>query len=424
MARYLFATVPFTGHVAPGLPIVRELVRRGHEVRWYTTARFEGQVRKAGADWVPFKRAVELDEARLSEQFPERAKLKGIQQLRFDMSRIFTDQLPLQLEDLTEELTARPADVIVGDSACGVCSLVSTRFSLPWAVFGISVLMVSSADTAPFGLGLMPSASGFGRARNKALYGLVNKVLFKEPFAHSDSVIQGLGFEKPKYPMLDFTRGADLYLQGCGPSFEYPRTDLPGNVRFIGSFLPARDPAWTPPDWWRRLDEGRPVIVVTQGTIANDFDELLRPAIRGLAGEEALVVATTGSRPASELGMTLPPNTVAESFVPYAELFPKASVLITNGGYGSIQIALAHGLPVIVFGGSEDKPEIANRVAWSGAGLGFKTKVAKEGQIREAVRRVLADPSFGKRAQELRAELAGLDASKLSGELLTNLAGG
>ena len=39
--RYLFAPIPVTGHVNPGLPIARELVRRGHDVRWYSTPRFK-----------------------------------------------------------------------------------------------------------------------------------------------------------------------------------------------------------------------------------------------------------------------------------------------------------------------------------------------------------------------------------------------
>lgn len=37
MSRFLFAPMPFTGHVNPGLPIARELVARGHDVRWYST---------------------------------------------------------------------------------------------------------------------------------------------------------------------------------------------------------------------------------------------------------------------------------------------------------------------------------------------------------------------------------------------------
>ena len=36
--------------------------------------------------------------------------------------------------------------------------------------------------------------------------------------------------------------------------------------------------------------------------------------------------------------------------------------MLTNGGYGGVQYALAHGVPLVVAGDTEDKPEVAARV--------------------------------------------------------------
>jgi UDP:flavonoid glycosyltransferase YjiC (YdhE family) len=49
MTRILVTTVPITGHVRPALPVVRELVRSGHEVVWYTGAKFASLVTDVGA---------------------------------------------------------------------------------------------------------------------------------------------------------------------------------------------------------------------------------------------------------------------------------------------------------------------------------------------------------------------------------------
>jgi UDP:flavonoid glycosyltransferase YjiC (YdhE family) len=49
MSRFLFATMPATGHVAPKLPIARELAARGHDVHWYTGAVYRSQVEAVGA---------------------------------------------------------------------------------------------------------------------------------------------------------------------------------------------------------------------------------------------------------------------------------------------------------------------------------------------------------------------------------------
>jgi MGT family glycosyltransferase len=424
MSRFLFAPVAATGHVNPGLPIAAELVRRGHEVRWYTTSKFEQKVRSVGAQFVPYARAYALEEGRINEQFPERVKLKGIAQFKYDMKHVFIDQMPGLFEDLSEELQWQPADVLVGDTATSVCALIARKYSLAWATYGISVLLQSSRDTAPFGLGLFPNATSLGRLRNAGLYWLVNNVIFKDPFDYYDAMVERLIKTRPQFPMLDFANGSHLFLQGCSPSFEYPRSDMPKNVRFIGAFVPAADPDWTPPDWWERLDSGRPVIIVTQGTIATEYEELILPAIRALANAEWQVVVTTGSRPPSALGLdSLPDNVIVEQFVPYAHLMPRASLLLTNGGYGSVQMALAHGTPIVVFGGSEEKPEVARRVSWSGVGLGFKSKRPSEAQIRTAVRKVLSTPSYRSRAQQLREELLQFDDAKLCGDLLESLIG-
>ena len=70
----------------------------------------------------------------------------------------------------------------------------------------------------------------------------------------------------------------------------------------------------------------------------------------------------------SELGFPLPPNTYVAEYLPHDVLLPKVDVMVTNGGYGAVQRALSTGVPLVVAGDTEDKPEVAARVAWSGAG--------------------------------------------------------
>ena len=49
MARILIGTVPVVGHINPFLPLVRALVAHGHEVRWYTGAKYRPRVEATGA---------------------------------------------------------------------------------------------------------------------------------------------------------------------------------------------------------------------------------------------------------------------------------------------------------------------------------------------------------------------------------------
>jgi MGT family glycosyltransferase len=423
MSRFLFAPVPFSGHVNPGIPIARELVARGHDVRWYTTPRFQRAIENIGARYTPFYYAMPLDEERLEDMFLDRPKSGGIAQLRWDIRNIFVEFMPGALRDLCVELEREPADVIVGDSAAAAPEAVHARYDIAWAVYGISVLTMSSRDTAPFGLALPPSRTSWGRLRNRVLNKVVDRVIFGAANQHNAKLRRRLNLPPLGKSIMDFARDANLYLQGSVPSFEYPRTDMPANVEFIGAPVPQAPEGWTPPAWWKELDHHR-VVLVTQGTINNDYDQLIRPAIRALADEGVLVVVTTGSKPPQALGIDpLPPNVIVEQYIPYSELMPKVDLLVTNGGYGSIQIALSHGVPVVAIGKTEEKPEIANRVEWSGVGVGVKALIPTETQIREAVRRVLNDMTYRARANAIGYEMSGLDAGSRGADLLEQLAG-
>lgn len=420
MARYLFAPMPITGHVNPGLPIARELVSRGHDVRWYSTPRFKRAIENIGARYVPVRHALHIDEEHMD--WPGRPA-SGIAQLRYDIKNVFVEFLRGAMVDLDIELTREPADVVVGDNAAAVVEAVHQRFGIPWAVYGMSVMTMSSRDVAPFGLALQPSSTPLGRLRNRFLNWFVNGVVFREANRYSAQLRRELNLPPLGRPIFDFAKTADLYLQSGVPSFDYPRTDMPDNVHYIGAPIPDLPLGWTPPKWWGELDRQR-VVLVTQGTINNDFDQLIRPAIRALAEENVLVIVTTGSRPAEDVMLDpLPSNVRVERFVPYKALMPYVDLLVTNGGYGSIQIALAHGVPVIAIGKTEDKAEIANRVQWSGVGVGVKTLVPTEAQIRQAVTRVLTTPTYAARAEAIRYEMAGLDAAQSGAGLLEELAG-
>ncbi|HEX6178412.1 MAG TPA: nucleotide disphospho-sugar-binding domain-containing protein [Thermoanaerobaculia bacterium] len=423
MSRYVFAVFPVTGHVNPGLPIAAELVTRGHDVRWYSTPRFQRSIEGIGARFVPFRDAIAIDEERADEMFPARPK-GGLAQLRFDIENLFVEPVRAQTRELLAELRREPADVLVGDNTAAVNGMVKMLTGTPWAIYGISPLSIPSTDTAPFGLALDPSSSPFGRLRNRLLYRLVDKLIFKRANELHEEIRAEFGLPRFGRTLFDFPRDADLYLQGSAPSFEYPRTDMPEQIRFVGASVPPVPAGWKRPSWWRELESGRKVVLLTQGTINNDYDQLIRPAIRALAGEEALIIVTTGSHPVEDVKIDpLPPNIRVERFVPYAALMPHVDLLVTNGGYGSIQIALRHGVPVVAIGKTEEKPEIVNRVEWSGVGRGIKVRIPSARQIRTLVREVLDEPAYRVRAEIVRDEMAGLHAARTSADLLEELAG-
>jgi UDP:flavonoid glycosyltransferase YjiC (YdhE family)/uncharacterized protein YndB with AHSA1/START domain len=410
MARYLLASSPVHGHAMPMLAIARSLVGRGHEVRMLTGARFAAPVSAAGALHVPLPPAADYDDRDPDAAFPDRTTKHGLAKLRFDLDNVFINPIPHQADALTGILSDFPADALLTEYAfLGVLPLMLRPRTQrpPILCCGIIPLTLSSRDTAPFGLALAPSATGPGRLRNRALNLLTQRVLFGTNQRHIQRVLHDLDSPQLSMFFLDsIPRLADQFLQLTCASFEYPRSDLPPTVTFVGPILPTSDPSLPLPDWWNELSSGRKVVHVTQGTIdTGDLKRLISPTIQGLSAEDVLVVVSTGGRPVTAVPGPLPHNVRIAAFLPYDRLLPRVDVMVTNGGYGGVQYALANGVPLVVAGATEDKPEVAARVQWAGVGIDLRKGKPQPQAIRKAVRTVLETPGYRQRATRFQAEI-------------------
>jgi UDP:flavonoid glycosyltransferase YjiC (YdhE family) len=216
----------------------------------------------------------------------------------------------------------------------------------------------------------------------------------------------------PRLPVFVLDAGllADRLIVPTVPAFDYPRSDLPANVRYVGAVHPVPARTFRRPSWWRELDGDRPVVHVTQGTVDNtDLGRLLEPTIEALGGEDVIVVATTGGRDVADLKVPLPSNTYVAEFIPHDVLLPKVDVMVSNGGYGAVQRALCAGVPLVVAGDTEDKPEVAARVGWSGAGINLRTGAPTRRALRNAIGAVLHNPHYRTCARNLQTAFAQRD---------------
>lgn len=420
MARFLFAATPAAGHVAPALPIVRRLVDGGHQVRFTTGAAFEPAVTAAGAAFAPLPPAATVDATRLDELFPGRAKLTGPRLIRHDLQHVFTAPAAAQATHLLALLAAEPADALVADTGFVGAGPAAERSGVPLGVYGISVLPYRSRDVAPFGTALPPPAGWPGRLRARALGGLLDRLVAGPTRAELDRQRRELGLPPRGRTVLAWPDAVGLYLQLSPAGFDYPRSDLPPVVHHVGMPVPAPPPGWVPPAWWDEPSD-RPLVVVTQGTVATDPGELLRPALAGLAGEPVRVVALTGG-PGADAFAPVPANARVAGWLPYGPLFRRASAVVSNGGFGGVQIALGHGLPLVVSGRTEDKPEVCARVAWSGVGIDLRSRRPSPAAVRDAVREVLATPAYASRAGALAATAPPGAAPARAADLLVELA--
>lgn len=417
MARILICTHPFMGHVNPALVMTRKLVQSGHDVRFYTGAKFKAKVEAAGAVYVPMKQARDFDDANVEAAFPERSKFKGVEQFKFDVKHVFIDAAAGEVADMRELFTTWMPDVVLSDLAFVGAMVMYEHGEIPaWAVFNVTVLGLPSRDVPPFGLGMLPDYSMMGKLKNLLLSFMAEKVVFREVNAHVRQKFIELGIApRPFAPMFS----PMLYLQPTVPAFEYPRTDLPDSVHFIGPLLPDLKGDHALPVWWNDVvNSTKPVVLVTQGTLATHSEDLIVPALQALADEDVLVVATVDP---NTLNIPVPSNVRMEKFIPFDKLMPHVDVMVTNGGYGGVTIALAQGVPVICAGNTEDKAEVGNRAAYTGVGINLKTNQPTPQQVNAAVKTVLLNSQYKVKAMRMQEEFAKQDGASEAVRLVEQL---
>ena len=295
---------------------------------------------------------------------------------------------------------------------------------IPWATFGDGPLPYAEPDTPPFGPGMLPMNGPVGRLRNAAVRKIAAGMIFRGAEARYRRIRADLDLP-PGPRALDLVASPQLHLQACTPGFEYPVRHLPDHIHWIGALRPDPVLGWTPPRWWSTPDD-RPLVHVTQGSLRPDPGELIVPTVRALAGEPVRVVVTTGGPSAADIarafGAPLPDNCVVEPWVPYDELLARADVFVTNGGYTGVTLALAHGVPIVQAGTTEEKAEIAARVAYTGVGIRLGKTHPAPHRVRAAVRRVLTEPEFSATARRVQREMSEHDAANEAADLLERLA--
>ncbi|MGV1009397.1 MAG: glycosyltransferase [Dermatophilaceae bacterium] len=427
MATLLFATIPIPAHTRNAGPFAAHLTRSGHEVLWYAGRAFHPFVESFGATPIAPTEAADFDAEAVARRWPTFASLDNVLAIRTAYAEVFVGHATRRAHDLGRVLERSPVDALLTDGLSYGAGLAAERAALPWATFGDTPLGFPDEDTPPFGSGLAPMPGRPGRWRNRAVSAVVRHGLFVGAQGRYQRARAQLGLPPSPRTIFEDNLSPYLHLHAATPGFEYPRRELPGHVHWVGPLRPDPPSDWAAPQWWPEVTgRRRPVVLVTQGTIRADVTELIVPTLRALADVDVTVVVTSGlAQPAAvvaALGGTLPPNARLARFLPYGLLLPHVDLFVTNGGYTGVTLALAHGIPIVQAGETEEKPDIGARVEWSGVGVRLGSTRPAPADVRRAVRRLLTEPAYRLAARRLQAEMAQHDAGREGAALLLQLA--
>ncbi len=415
MAHILVTTTPFGGHQPPLVGIASALVRRGHRVTYSTGAKYRDAATRAGATWWPWRDAQDFDDTDLAASFPTMRTGDGPRAMFDSFAQLFFGTGPGQLADLCRLHDDDPVDLVVGELTCVGAPFLHEARGVPWASVSLSPIALSNAHGPPVGLPVRVGRGALFAVRDAVLRRLTTATLGAHMRTLLNDARAGAGLPPTRESGIDSLFSPVLALCQGMPSLEYPRPDAPAQLHLVGDLAAGTRVTAESPDWLARLDPHRPIVHVTAGTLERSGD-LVTSAVEALADTPAQVVV--GGDPAL---VPAADNVVAPGWVPHDLLLPRSSVVVTNGGYGGVLAALARGVPLVVAPGGQDKPEVARRVAWSGAGIDLRTRRPSPARLRAAVEACLGDSTSRRAARVLADEAAAAGGASRAADLVERL---
>ncbi|HFF1654383.1 TPA: glycosyltransferase [Providencia rettgeri] len=401
MPQIILAAIATPGHVYPLLTLAKGLIGQGNEITIFTGSFFRQQVEASGANFVCFDSMVDIDHRDLEHHFPERGLYPaGNTQMAQGLIQFFAQPIPVLSKQLMQLIQEKQANLLVIDNTFyAALPLLQQALvkRIPVVAIGVTPLAWPSVDSVFWGARIPPEILPAEITReqliNEEIHLLIENVRAK--FSQMVTAAGGLPLKTDQNEAL--ICGVDCYLQLATSVFEFFDTSLPSHVKFIGSLAIKAREDHIQINW---KNENQPLIIVTQGTLANvDFNQLLRPTLRALANLPVRVLAITGGRKVDLSEVPLPDNAYLVDYINFEDWLPKASILITNGGYGSVTSAIRHGVPMIMAGIGDGKLEAIARVLRSRCGISLQTDMPSDEQILNAVTEMLSTPLWHQQAK-------------------------
>jgi UDP:flavonoid glycosyltransferase YjiC (YdhE family) len=419
MSKIMVVTVPVEGHFNPFVPVITRLVKNGHDVICFAGRRFQERVENAGATFLPPPIKWDTSIQETYDVFPELKDKSGFAQFKSYIKLVMFDPVPDLLSLLKDQISNFQPDIIISDTFLVVGSWITEFYNIPSVRISNVPLSIPGNNIPPFGFGLLPGKSFISKLRDNIFRWLFNVLVYNDVRRYGEEMRNKVGLPASGKSLIEREfENAKLYLHTSIPNFEYPRKELPPVFRFIGPIITPADTNYTKPKWWTDIEKDIPVVLINQGTVAKDYNDLIIPAIEALKNEKIVLIAVPVRN--GEI-KNLPENVHAEPYIPFGNLLPHVDLFITNGGFGGTQNSLAHGIPIIIAGATEDKMEVAARLEYSKAGINLRKQKPTPKDIMKAYKKIMSDPTYKRKANELKEHYAKFDAPALVVSLVEEL---
>ncbi|KAI1855108.1 hypothetical protein JX265_012296 [Neoarthrinium moseri] len=430
-----------SGHLGPLIRIADGLHARRWQLAFLGPTAHRARIESTGAEFFPLTGDADLNDRLYYEQhaLPGYDSLHWVERGKIDLKLQCLDPLVTQWENFKSALASiqhrDPGRQVIVVAEAFFLGIMPLKYGAPLPsgiaapktlCISVTVPAIRSIDLPPFVHPLRFDQTPVGRERNRQMWERREKSSKPLTELLDQKLIDAGATKTVGEPFLagaNYKCHAKIIQLGV-PGFEYPRSDWPSGFKFAGLVQGAHQGplAQDPPfPWWNELktnsalqpaDKARKkVILVAQGTVETNPEDLIIPTILALAGrDDALVIAVLGWKDArlSDF-IKVPDNARVADYLSYDAALGHADVWVHNAGFGAVNHGIAHGVPMVVAGEGMDKTENARRVAWSKIGIDLETAKPSVEQVKSGIERVLCESIFREQIRELQEQAEQID---------------
>ena len=378
----LLVTAPFAGHANPALALGEELVRRGHNVTFFSLDNWVNLRGKAIERGMRFMSAGEhgVTENEWSGILSKRAALKGFSSKNplamIEELRLLDQSRPLSgtetIAKYCMSINLKEWDIIVTED------YLTHRVPCIAKSRNVSVVLLSMAyltnESPPWPFPIHESAYSdnlsFKERGITCVLNLLNflSALFRAILSIKLSVAESLCKEMFKYPV---ELGWEIpFIITTVLGLEYPRTISPLTT-YVGPILSHKLLNQSLPNDlsnWLKNKNNKSVIYISMGSLLSPSDELIQEIINGISDTDYSVVWSIHNKNIPNIDSS---KYHTSSWIPQATLLQHQSISMTimHGGSNGIHESLYFGIPIIVIPVLGDQFDWAIRVSDAGVGV-------------------------------------------------------
>jgi rhamnosyltransferase subunit B len=396
--RIVLTTHGTLGDLHPYLAIALELKRRGHKPIIATSEYHRQKIQTAGLEFHAIRPDIPFENIELHRRMTEpKAGLERI------IRELMLPALRETYDDLLEIVEKHGgADLLVSQLLVFAAPLIAEKKSVRWLSTELQPGAFLSAYDPPV-LAPLPALAKLrplGSTFHRATFGLA-KLIGRSWSKPVHELRRELGLPPGKDPLFEGRNSPHAVLALFSRVIGEPQPDWPANTIITGFAFYDEEGSKLAPELEQFLDEGEPPIIFTLGSSAvrdaGNFYEESALAAEKLGRRAVLLMGPS----LNQLSRSLPKNVFAFDYAPYAQIFPRASVVVHQGGVGTTGQALRAGKPALVMPFGGDQYDNGARVARLGAGRTIMRRDYTAGRVAEEVKELISKAGYREKAAEL-----------------------